>query len=249
MSKVILLPVNRLSFEDLRKAFKKAKEESRHLPGKHNQQKHGTGGNGTQLAGTWTKKKTSETSTVWQSGEHKITNYAGGDGPYAVSDKYVERVVIKTVDDLQATNPVDGPIDVRIMPRLKVREFENSKEMKTVNGVNILGTGAIKLNGSVAGNKSIGVSNKNPASMGKDSLQTTLVHEWGHAIDRRETVTPKGSRYPSPKGIAPLKTVSKYGETNVFEAYAENFAEFYLSKGTTTNKAATDSAKEFGWKI
>lgn len=36
MSKVILLPVNRLSFEDLRKVFKQAKQDARSKPAASN---------------------------------------------------------------------------------------------------------------------------------------------------------------------------------------------------------------------
>lgn len=216
--------------------------ELRHLPGKHDQSTHGKGG-----SVSWQKKKVG-TSSVWQSGDHKITNFANS----GMSDSEVEEVIVPRVSNLMQTNPVDGPVDLRFVKRLV------SPSGKSVNGINELGTGRIKISGGVADYKASDFQNAKGSKPGMAPAQfkdkklmkseSTLVHEWGHAIDRRSPKN-KGKTSVDTNSVAAIKSVSQYGDSSPFEAYAENFSEFYLSKGKTTEKAALDSAKEFGWKI
>jgi hypothetical protein len=43
--------------------------------------------------------------------------------------------------------------------------------------------------------------------------------------------------------------LSQYGSTNIYEGYAEAFADFWISKGKSTNLATIEYAKAFGWRL
>lgn len=89
--------------------------------------------------------------------------------------------------------------------------------------------------------------------VGKDysALKYTLSHEWGHSIE----VNPGGFASPDLADNA-IKAVikkegrqnlSKYGNTNAAEAYAECYAAWVYSKGASDNPLVQAMAKEFGW--
>lgn len=206
-------------------------EEDRHQAGKHNQKTHGHDG-----AVAWEKKQTSE-GTVWTSGKDRITNTASGTGPYDFPDEEVEKAIIPRLNHLKASNPIAGPdssVDLRIeRGYLKV-------DGRTAYGAAVTGTGKLKLSAVTAQVRSPNEPTHTPARRNKRYFsETVLVHEWGHAIDTR-----KGPRETLPD----LPSPSKYGATNGRESYAENFAEYYLSRGKTTVVSAQQAAKEFGWQ-
>lgn len=70
----------------------------------------------------------------------------------------------------------------------------------------------------------------------------TLAHEFGHAI------TPWNEERKIIKlGQSVIMYVSPYGKQSQWECFAECFAEYYMSHGETTNRAAIAFAIEFGW--
>jgi hypothetical protein len=104
---------------------------------------------------------------------------------------------------------------------------------------------------------------------GMSMLAYTVAHEYGHTLDIR-TDAPKrvsdNAAYTRIVGSIPetnpwaeqffgptvaekpLKGMSIYGQSNPKEAYAEAFAEYQLSNGTTRDTASRAYAKTFGWK-
>lgn len=83
--------------------------------------------------------------------------------------------------------------------------------------------------------------------------QYTLAHEWGHHIDVKDVYSPQGLEQMMM--IKRLRTefpdafVSKYATTNDREFYAEMFAEWFGSGGTTDNQLVQAMAKELQWSI
>ena len=90
------------------------------------------------------------------------------------------------------------------------------------------------------------------ASMPFESRRWTIVHEWGHAID-------EGSLHGAPvnrffgqirkkfPGLPP-DGLSKYGRTDKWEGYAESFADWWTTRGKTTNPATRAYAEKYGWR-
>lgn len=113
---------------------------------------------------------------------------------------------------------------------------------------------------------------KMPAAMATSTLDYVVAHEWGHVlegtrpdlIDEAEevsTILNKLGVFHRVSGSADhlldmhrlLEAaqmhgdMSGYGETNIHEAYAEAFAEWFITKGATTNKLVQAYARRFGW--
>lgn len=211
-------------------------EEGRANPNHDAKGKFSSGGHG---SGQWTPTK-GKLATVWQNGDHKVTNLKES----SMSDSEVESSVIPRLNHLMDTNPTEGNVDLRIVNSLHMTDGRN------LAGIGIIGTGQIKLSSEVTAGKKADIWFKDASGMKEraqaykesdniTAAEVTLVHEWGHAIDRRD--------YKKVQKEAP-KSISKYGQTDAIESYAENFSEFYFSKGKTDSKLVQDQAKEFGWK-
>jgi hypothetical protein len=80
-----------------------------------------------------------------------------------------------------------------------------------------------------------------PAGENVSWFDQVTAHEWGHAIDTRseEQVAWDEKHMPN--------AVSQYATTSPRERYAENFAEWYLSKGRTPMLAPRMYADRYGW--
>jgi len=89
--------------------------------------------------------------------------------------------------------------------------------------------------------------------VGKDysAIKYTLSHEWGHSIE----ANPAGSLSYQMADDAIKAVIKKegrqylstYGKSDAAEAYAECFADWIYSKGTSENPLTQAMAKEFGW--
>jgi hypothetical protein len=93
---------------------------------------------------------------------------------------------------------------------------------------------------------------KMPVLQNMNQWEYTLAHEWGHHIDINDLQAQK--RAMQTLAINKLKNefpdafVSKYATTNEKEFFAEMFAEWFGTAGTTANPLVQAMAKEFGWK-
>lgn len=86
-------------------------------------------------------------------------------------------------------------------------------------------------------------------------IEYVLAHEWGHAIEG----DPGAQTARAVEGKATLLSMyrkfkydddlSGYGGTSTHEAYAESFAEWWLTRGRTTNPVAQAYAREFDWRL
>lgn len=70
-----------------------------------------------------------------------------------------------------------------------------------------------------------------------------LAHEYGHTITDVKRDDDLWWEF-----LATRRAMSYYGRSSQFEAYAEAFAEWRLSRGLTENLAARKYAQTFGWK-
>lgn len=113
-----------------------------------------------------------------------------------------------------------------------------------IAGSTLTGTATIKLNEREF---RLPEFNKNPIAMPvaqnvRYEWTYALAHEFGHAISPWDQ-----ERKVMRLGQSVIQFVSMYGRTGQWECFAECFAEFYMSKGQTTNIAARVFATEFGW--
>jgi len=76
----------------------------------------------------------------------------------------------------------------------------------------------------------------------------TIVHEWGHATDRHliDPEPPELFETWSKPGVVGM---SQYGRYSREEAYAEAFADWVTSEGTTQNPATLAYAEFYQWEI
>lgn len=85
-----------------------------------------------------------------------------------------------------------------------------------------------------------------------ESRVWTLVHEWGHAIDDGNLIgAPRNTFFGKIRKTYPGKPpdgLSGYGRTDKWEGYAESFADWWTSRGTTTNPATRAYAERYGWR-
>jgi hypothetical protein len=144
--------------------------------------------------------------------------------------------VAEQVDDMASRFPVTG----RMMIGIVEDGFGMSDER--ADGQTVHGEAFIQLKGKVWREHKTAADGFMPAQDHHERWQYTLAHEWGHAIDHAD-----GLRQMMAAFSDDSPHLSAYGESSPREAYAEAFAEWYLTKGHTTNKAARFYAKEFGW--
>jgi len=83
-------------------------------------------------------------------------------------------------------------------------------------------------------------------------VRWTIVHEYGHAIDPEDLPTsPRNTFFGKIRKQFPGKPpdgLSEYGRTNKYEGYAESFADWWTSRGKTTNPATRAYAEKYGWR-
>lgn len=90
-----------------------------------------------------------------------------------------------------------------------------------------------------------------PASASHSRVSYVLAHEWGHALeaaDAAEVGSATNWRLVNTRATY-RSHLSGYGKSTVHEGYAEAFAEWWLTRGQTTNAAAQAYAREFGWRL
>lgn len=85
-------------------------------------------------------------------------------------------------------------------------------------------------------------------------LTYILAHEYGHVLDIRDSEHAPWASDSAGEDMywRMLGDIPQYAQTSEHhygEAFAEMFAEWWLSGGTTSNQAAHVYAKRFGWKL
>lgn len=179
-----------------------------------------------------------EKGTIYKNGKIEVQFYFGG-SKVPDADR---KAVIEIVEKLQTTNP-------------KNRAFIHiEKESKTKYGWAYGGKSDLWITPKVAMSKEVGVSEgtfKMPIRKDVTQREYTLAHEWGHLIDNIEDgvqVSTTKQAIDQIKKEFPNAFKSGYSATNSKEFYAEMFAEYWNSKGQTTNELVQAMAVKFGWK-
>lgn len=175
---------------------------------------------------------------VYRSGEHRIV---------VATDKKVpvERIQ-QIIADLQVANPSREPVNLWVVPRTHMMIPNAAAE-------SIRGTGFIRLADDAWNERHFRKMVEHdpgyfmPQAVEHDSLEYYLAHEWGHVVDYSDV--PGGDA----KTQEDLKRrvnphLSEYGWNSTAEAFAESFAEWYLSRGQTENDAAIAYADMYQWR-
>jgi hypothetical protein len=144
--------------------------------------------------------------------------------------------VADMVDDLHTRYPAKGRIMVGIVPNDAVMSHDHA-EAETVRG-----EGFIRIKAKSFDNEAAERFGFMPAADDHDRLDYVLAHEWGHAIDTHSGLDLMVLQFGESS-----HALSDYGQSSPREALAEAFAEWYLTKGHTTNAAAQEYAAKFNW--
>lgn len=174
-------------------------------------------------------------------------------------DSETKQEILKDVDNLQTIAPLDSlqvdvvariPSNVAKNPNLKVSGYTHSNGKKIV-----LMKDAAADRDTLAGTK-IQLADPDwhmPTYRNTVSKGTyTLSHEWGHAVDLQKNKSgtldfENKVDMAVKRGLSSGGFISKYGKTNLSEAYAEGFAEFVSTNKSTNNPVVAELAKEFSW--
>jgi hypothetical protein len=189
---------------------------------------------------------------VYVNGQHSVA-FKGTSKSMTQEDK---KGLLSDVDNLQTLQPLDSmQIDVvgRIPSNVaKERGFK-------YNGYNHPGGKKIVLTKETASNRTIYSKNgiyltdptwHMPSRVDVPGASYTMAHEWGHAIAARKgdpLYLDSKISFSVTKGLANGGFLSTYGKKNNGEAYAETFAEFVSTNGSSTNPVVQNMAKEFSW--
>lgn len=176
-----------------------------------------------------------EGEVIYRNGPHEII--FAGQGNLSPEK---QQEFLGYVDHMQSKFPANRELAIRVAP--------SSEFGWDVGGETTISTGHIRINERVLTQQ---IWPGMPVSKDVPSALYVLAHEWGHAFpdkaDARNTHTHKHAvaaggmtRYGTHGGDGP--------EGHAAEGYAEAFAEWSLSNGKTTNKAAQEYALAFRWK-
>jgi hypothetical protein len=177
---------------------------------------------------------------VYQNGQLEAQFYLGG---ASLSAKRIEEI-LDHLDGLQATNPNGEKLTFIIGPTKK-----NAYGWATLGGDQIwLAPKTAKMGDA---NVAEAGTWKMPILGEIAQFKYTMTHEWGHHIDKGGSRSAQSADTSTAiqriKAEFPDAFKSEYGQTKPEEFFAENFAEFYLTKGKTTNEITQAMAREFGW--
>lgn len=170
-----------------------------------------------------------DTSKVLRNGPHRV--YLDSRVVHA-TDEDVEAIA-RRVDELHARNPVNGSISVSVVPQQNLASEDT-------RGMTQRGTGRIFLSDLIFAPDAQKEGNAGfmPSYEHAGVVDYTLTHEWGHAVDHLSDL----------ESIEVWNGGSAYGSESWREAYAEAYAEWDLTGGTTTSSAARAYAERYGWK-
>lgn len=175
--------------------------------------------------GAWTPTHEPDGAIRFRNGQHSILVTS----PQSLDIPRLGRYL----DDLIGRHPA-GPARISVEPDRKMV----SQQGRPSYGMTVRGEPSIRLSDELFSLPPGGDPRTMPTYDQHSPLEYILAHEWGHALDRRR---------PDQQQALSAPDMSVKGQDSPSEAYAEAFAEWHLSRGRTTNRAARIYAKEYGW--
>lgn len=182
-----------------------------------------------------------EPEATLTNGPHTIQDYVG-------LKPEVLQVFADMMDDLYVKfKPADGgALNISIVPPEGMPDFDPAQpDKRGAGGATIAGTGIMWLNFQSFFAPSQGRFWM-PVGEHVNPMQYVFAHEWGHVIDD-DAEAQKPGRQEFFERVQRDYPMSRYAESSPAEAYAEAFAEWYLTTGNPLHPAADEYASEFGW--
>lgn len=185
-----------------------------------------------EMAEKFVLETVEESDVTFRNGPHEVT-FTGKLSP----EKQQE--FLGHVDTMQSKYPSGRKMSIAVAPST---EFGRG-----VGGETTLGTGYMRINERVMKQD---FWPGMPVSKDVPSALYVLAHEWGHAFPDKESARDKHVHRDAIKagGMTKYGTVGEDERNAPAEGYAEAFAEWSLTDGKTTNKAAQEYAKRFHWE-
>lgn len=155
-------------------------------------------------------------------------------------------LVTRRMEALQAAFPQAGPVSVTVMPRATMERLGGDRRAGIALPSSATGGQSVFMLHE-GGFKHVPEAGEMPAHADEKLTEAewTLVHEFGHLLERRSGES--GDLHDAHSHGDHDHGLSEYGRTNPQEGYAEAFAEWWVSGGKTDNKAAKAYAERFGW--
>lgn len=174
-----------------------------------------------------------DNDVIFKNGPHEVI-FSGSLSP----EKQQE--FLGHVDHMQSKFPANRELAIRVAP--------SSEFGWDVGGETTISTGHMRINERVLKQD---FWPGMPVSKDVPSALYVLAHEWGHAFPNKEDARNTHTH----RHAVDAGGMSRYGthggvdaEGHAAEGYAEAFAEWSLSNGKTTNPAAIEYARAFGWE-
>lgn len=240
--------------------------------GSHNQKDHGRRGAGSDLPDGWSKRSDEDRITErmatarsdWgkNTSEERLreiaTNSVRGTSEFSGPNGTTVLVRHKDAEiDAQRMNDALDAIgacqSANPVPGLTV-SFDNegfTGSVENAHGFVIRGEKKINMRPETVLAGGDGRASSAPEGHYMPSYQSTspvkyyLTHEYGHVLDKRSNAQINDDGWAMVG--EPSKALSKYGQTNDFEMYAEAFTEWSLTGGSTSNSAVTYYAEKYEW--
>lgn len=186
-----------------------------------------------KLAVELLEETTSDSDVLYRNGPHEVV-FKGGNLSAEQHQRFLSHF-----DTMQSKFPTGRKMAIRVEPST---QFGHG-----VGGETTLATGYMRINEKVMQQD---FWPGMPVSSGVPSALYVLAHEWGHAFPDKGAARDTHVHHDA----VAAGGMSKYGtrgganeEGHAAEGYAEAFAEWSLTEGKTTNKAAQEYAKRFNW--
>lgn len=245
----------------------KRRPGQRHLPGKHNQKLHGRpGGRSEYVAGEWDRI---EGHDALVNDSMDQMQAAMGDDWNDNADAFFRPRMEETVGDgimlkngefrISSGNRDDLPHLERTAAQ--VDRLHDTVPVKKATIIIVDGHGSNRggtTNGDhVSLNRDVFTSPKTSSHLmsSRPSAEYVISHEYGHVAHAAGVpaarMTTKYAEYKNTRRdvhIDPTNGISQYARVDSKEMFAEMFANFAMSGGTTKNKPTQDYASTFGWK-
>jgi hypothetical protein len=224
-------------------------EMQKHLAGQHDQESHGSWAGETEFSIEEFFDNEIASHTVLIKGNFPTARIVFEELDGWLNDE-VKKEIYKTVAELQTHFPVEEASI--IFDDNAFQEIADRHNIDSSNTLAFCYTGEPKITFNMQ--ESLGreddVWGGERSGSKANWLVHTIVHEWGHALDKRsenKILDDKleHEKKDSAKWISEGQT--EYGMTNTFESYADAFAEWFFSGGKTSFPHVREMASEHGW--